>query len=245
MAVSSGHRAHHRGGTRRRNGKRKHQRHIASIVTANDGDTLSQRREIARRYAQHCDQEMRRQIRDILLEAKPKIHGRRRKPTPHQLDGIRPRNCCRARQERCRQAKAQRKPRRGRHRPRRLGPFRRTARRRPARAAETGTRTTARAKRCSGAGIAASTPTPIGLPPSSSATGPTSGTANGSTATHRTYTAPTGWREQPSGSETQQPRLGLELSVFKPEGTATIRPGGRVRAQGRTAVPKRRPKTPK
>ena len=42
-------------------------------------------------------------------------------------------------------------------------------------------------------------------------------------------TAPTGWREQPSGSETQQPRLGLDLSVFKPEGTATIRPGGRVR----------------
>ena len=42
-------------------------------------------------------------------------------------------------------------------------------------------------------------------------------------------TAPTGWREQPSGSKAQQPRLGLELSVFKPEGTATIRSGGRVR----------------
>ena len=35
-------------------------------------------------------------------------------------------------------------------------------------------------------------------------------------------TASTGWREQPSGSEPRQPRLGLELSVFKPEGTATI-----------------------
>ncbi len=42
-------------------------------------------------------------------------------------------------------------------------------------------------------------------------------------------TAPTGWREQPSGSEPRQPRLGLELSVFKPEGTATSSRGNRVR----------------
>ena len=42
-------------------------------------------------------------------------------------------------------------------------------------------------------------------------------------------TAPTGWREQPSGSEPRQPRLGLELSVFKPEGTATSSHGNRVR----------------
>ena len=42
-------------------------------------------------------------------------------------------------------------------------------------------------------------------------------------------TAPTGWRQQPSGSLPCQPRLGLELSVFKPAGTATTRPGGRVR----------------
>ena len=41
-------------------------------------------------------------------------------------------------------------------------------------------------------------------------------------------TAPTGWREQPSGSGPAQPSLGLELSVFKPERTATICPGGRV-----------------
>ena len=42
-------------------------------------------------------------------------------------------------------------------------------------------------------------------------------------------TAPTGWREQPSGSEPRQPRLGLELSVFKPAGTTTIRESGRPR----------------
>ena len=42
-------------------------------------------------------------------------------------------------------------------------------------------------------------------------------------------TAPTGWREQPSGSEPRQPRLGLELSVFKPAGSATSSHGNRVR----------------
>ncbi len=42
-------------------------------------------------------------------------------------------------------------------------------------------------------------------------------------------TASTGWRQQPSGSEPRQPRLGLELSVFKPEGTATSSHGNRVR----------------
>ena len=42
-------------------------------------------------------------------------------------------------------------------------------------------------------------------------------------------TAPTGWRQQPSGSGPAQPSLGLELSVFKLEGTATIRSRGRVR----------------
>ena len=40
-------------------------------------------------------------------------------------------------------------------------------------------------------------------------------------------TAPTGWREQPSGSG--QASLGLELSVFKPEGPATSSSGSRVR----------------
>ena len=75
LAVSSGHRAHHRGGTRRRNGKRKHQRHIASKPrnSKRRRHAVAKDREIARRYAQHCDQEMRRQIRDILLEAKPKM----------------------------------------------------------------------------------------------------------------------------------------------------------------------------
>ena len=47
--------------------------------------------------------------------------------------------------------------------------------------------------------------------------------------TRGVLTAPTGWRQQPSRTLPSQPRLGLELSVFKPEGTVTIRLGGRVR----------------
>ena len=42
-------------------------------------------------------------------------------------------------------------------------------------------------------------------------------------------TAPTRWREQPSGSG--QVSLGLELSVFKPEGTATSSHRNRVRGR--------------
>ena len=42
-------------------------------------------------------------------------------------------------------------------------------------------------------------------------------------------TAPTGWRQQPSGSEPRQPSLGLELSVFKLNGTATSSHRSRVR----------------
>ena len=42
-------------------------------------------------------------------------------------------------------------------------------------------------------------------------------------------TAPTGWRQQQSGSLPYQPKLGFELSVFKPEGTATSSHGNRVR----------------
>ena len=126
-------------------------------------------------------------------------------------------------------------------------PFRRTARPRPARAAGTGTRRTARAKRYSGAGTAISTPTPIG----------TAAVIIRNRAyvrhcewqsghTPDVLTAPTGWREQPSGSEPRQPRLGLELSVFKPEGTATSshrRQGTRPKVG--LPYPNRRPKTPK
>ena len=57
-------------------------------------------------------------------------------------------------------------------------------------------------------------------------------------------TAPTGWREQPSHSS-WQPRLLMELSVFKPEGTATSSRGNRVRGPRPDRRIERRPQTPK
>ena len=62
LSVSSSHRAHHQGSSRRRNKKRKHRRHA-----------ISKCREQGRRYAQTRDQELRRQIRAILLEPQPKM----------------------------------------------------------------------------------------------------------------------------------------------------------------------------
>ena len=63
------------GGTRRRDRKRRHQRHIAgkSRNSKRRRHAAAKNRERARRYVQQRDQEMRRQIRDILLEAQPKM----------------------------------------------------------------------------------------------------------------------------------------------------------------------------
>ena len=75
LAISSGHRAHHQGGGRRRDSKRKHQRHIAGKPrnSKRRRHAVAKDRERARRYTQLRDQEMRRQIREILLEAKPNM----------------------------------------------------------------------------------------------------------------------------------------------------------------------------
>ena len=75
LALSSGHRAHHRGGTRRRNRKRKHLRQVAGKPrnSKRRRHAAAKDRERAQRYAQRRDQEMRQQIRDIPLEAQPKI----------------------------------------------------------------------------------------------------------------------------------------------------------------------------
>ena len=75
LAVSSGHRAHHQGGDRRRNRKRKHQSHIAGKPrnSKRRRHAIAKDRERARRYAQTRDQEMRQQIRDILMEVQLKM----------------------------------------------------------------------------------------------------------------------------------------------------------------------------
>ena len=75
LSVSSGHRVHHQGSCRRRNKKRKHQRHIAGKPRESKRrrHAVSKSHDRGRRYAQTRDQDMRRQIRAILLEAQPKM----------------------------------------------------------------------------------------------------------------------------------------------------------------------------
>ena len=75
LSVSSGRRAHHQGSGRRRNKKRKHQRHIAGKPrdSRRRRRAVSKSHERGRRYAQTRDQDIRSQIRAILLEAQPKM----------------------------------------------------------------------------------------------------------------------------------------------------------------------------
>ena len=69
LAISSGHRAHHQGSGRRRNKKRQHQRHIAGKPrdSKRRQHTIARVHEQSRRYTQQRDQDLRQQIRNILL----------------------------------------------------------------------------------------------------------------------------------------------------------------------------------
>ena len=75
LAVSSGHRAHHQGSGQRRNKRRKHQRHIAGKPkdSKRRQHAISKDHDRARRYTQTRDQDLRQQIRNILLKAQPKM----------------------------------------------------------------------------------------------------------------------------------------------------------------------------
>ena len=180
--------------------KRNHQRHIAGKPrnSKRQRHAVSRFHDRGRRYAQTHDQDMRSQMRAILLEAQPKMVAIESLHPISMMSSARgitialaktlppSENSMRAlpsRPSATSENYSVRKPPNLAHQP---SPFRRTARPRPARAAGTDTQTTARAKQFSGAGTAVFTPTPIGLPPSSFATGPTSGTANGSLVIHRT-----------------------------------------------------------
>ena len=74
VSVSSGHRAHHPGAKKQGMHRRKHQRHIAGKPrnSKRRQHAVAKHRERGRRYARTRDQEMRRQIREILLEAPQK-----------------------------------------------------------------------------------------------------------------------------------------------------------------------------
>ena len=244
LAVSSGHRAHHQGGKNRRNRKRKHQRHIAGKPrnSKRRHHAVAKDRERTRRYAQRRDQETRRQIRDILREAQPKMVD---------VESLK----CINLQASARGTVA--------------APGKNVAAKRKLNEslAESAIGHIGKLLREEAAKLGIPT---VSVPPhGTSQTCPRCGDRHPSnresqavfqcrngglcaqadwTAAviirNRAYvrhcewqhghtpdvlTAPTGWREQPSGSETQQPKLGLGLSVFKPESTATIRHGGRVR----------------
>ena len=244
LAVSSGHGAHHRGGTRRRNGKRRHQRHIAGKPrnSKRRRHAVAKDRERACRYAQRRDQGMRRQIREILLEAQPKMVA------VESLHPISLMASARGTAENPnKNSKAKRKLNES--------------------LAEAAIGHVGKLLREEAAKLGIPT---VSVPPhGTSQTCPRCGDrhpnhrksqavflcrncglyahADWTAAViirNRAYvrhcewqsgftpdvlTAPTGWREQPSRSSPAQPSLGLELSVFKPEGTVTIRSGGRVR----------------
>ena len=244
LSVSSGHRAHHQGSGRRRNKKRKHQRHIAGKPrdSKRRRHAVSKSHDRGRRYAQTRDQDMRRQIRAVLLEAQPKMVA---------IESLHPISMM---------ASA---------RGTRAAPGKNVAAKRKLNEslAESAIGYVGKLLREEAAKLGIPT---VSVPPQgTSQTCPRCGDrhpnnresqavfrcrncglyahADWTAAViirNRAYvrhcewqsgytpdvlTAPTGWREQPSGSEPRQPRLGLELSVFKLEGTATSSHGNRVR----------------
>ena len=244
LAVSSGHRAYHSGGTRRRNGKRKHQRHIAGKPrnSKRRRHAVAKDQERARRYTQLRDQEMRRQIGNILLAAQPKMVA---------VECLRHINM---------NASA-------RGTAAALGKSVAAKRKLNESLAEAAIGHVGKLLREEAAKLGIPT---VSIPPhGTSQTCPRCGDRHPShhksqaefrcrncglyahadwTAAviirNRAYvrhcewqsgftpgveTGPTGWRQQPSCSMPYQPRLGMELSVFNLEGTATSSRGNRVR----------------
>ena len=244
LAVSSGGRAHHPGAKKQGKRRRKYQRRVAGKPKGSKRrrHTAAEHRRTASRYAQRRDQEMRRQIREILLEAKPKLVA---------VESLHPISMMAS----ARGTAAA--PNKGVVAKRKLNQS----------LAEAAIGHTGKLLREEAAKLGIPI---VSVPPQgTSQTCPRCGDRHPSnresqavfrcrkcslyahadwTAAiiirNRAYvrhcewrfghspdvmTAPTGWREQPSGSGPAQPRLGLELSVFKPEGTATIRSGGRIR----------------
>ena len=232
VAVSSGHRAHHRGGTQRRNSKRKHQQHIAGKPrnSKRRRHAVAKDRERARRYTQRRDQDMRRQIRDILLEAKPKLVA---------VESLHPismmsRYCSRTEQELQSQTKAQRKSRPGRHRPHWQTPHRGSRQTRPTHRLRPAARHVPDLP-------ALRRPAPEPPREPSGVPVPELWPLRPRRLDCRRYHPQPGLRpalrmavrlhrrQQPSRSLPYQPKLGLELSVFKPEGTVTSSHQNRVR----------------
>ena len=244
LAVSSGHRAHNPRSGKQRTRRRKHQHDIAGKPRGSKRrhHAVAKAREQSSRYTQRRDQDLRRQIRDILLEAKPKMVA---------IESLHPISMMAA------------------ARGTTTAPGKNVAAKRKLNEslAESAIGHVGKLLREEAAKLGIPT---VSVPPhGTSQTCPRCGDRHQNnresqavfrcrncglyahadwTAAfiirNRAYvrhcewqsgytpdvlTAPTGWREQPSGSEPRQPRLGLELSVFKPEGTATSSHQNRVR----------------
>ena len=194
-------RAHHSGAKQQGRRRKQHRRHITGKPrnSKRRRRAVAKQKERARRCSQTRDQDLRRQIREILLEAQPRM------VTVESLRGTDVKASARGTADHAgKNAAAKRKlnesylkrpsatsadcgvkkPPSWAYPPfssrRRACPVPDAgARRRPARLGDTGTRETARARRCSGVVAADSAPTPTGPPASSFATAPVCATANG------------------------------------------------------------------
>ena len=238
LAVSSGHRAHHPQSGKQRTHPRKHQHDIAGKPRGSKRrrHAVAKPRAQSGRYTQRRDQDLRRQIRDILLAAKPKMVAVESLHPISMMASARGTTTAPGKNV---AAKSKLNESLAESAISYVGKLIREAAAKlgiptvsipPQGTSQTGTGTTARAKRCSGAGLR-------------SLYAHADWTAaviirNRAYVRHCEWqsgytpdvlTAPTGWREQPSGSEPRQPRLGLELSVFKPADAATSSHGNRVR----------------
>ena len=245
LALSSGHRAHHPGAKKHGKHRRKHQRHIVGKPrnSKRRQHAVAKHRERARHYAQRRDQGMRRQIHDILLEAQPKLVA---------VESLRPISMMASTRGTAiapgRNVRGKRKLNESlaeaaighvgkllREEAAKLGiptvsvPPQGTSQTCP-RCGDRhpSNRESQAVFRCRNCGLYAHADWTAAVI-----------IRNRSFVRHcewqhgytpEVLTAPTGWREQPSGSGPAQPSPGLELSVFKPEGTATIRSGGGVRS---------------
>ncbi len=123
LAVSSEHHAHHPQSGKQRTRRRKHQHDIAGKPRGSKRrrHAVAKARAQSGRYTQRRDQDLRRQIRDILLAAKPKMVA---VESLHPISMMASARGASAAPGQNVAAKRKLKPRRGGHRPRRQTPTR-------------------------------------------------------------------------------------------------------------------------
>ena len=244
LSVSSGRRAHHQGSGRRRNKKRNHQRHIAGKprTSKRRRHAVSKSHDRGRRYVQTRDQDMRQQIRAILLEAQPKmvaiesLHPISMMASARGTIAAPGKNVAAKRKlnESLAESAIGHVGKLLREEAAKLGiptvsvPPHGTSQTCP-RCGDRHpkNRESQAVFRCRNCGLYAHADWTAAVIIRNRAYVRQCEWQSGFTP--EVLTAPTGWREQPSSSEPRQPRLGLELSVFKPEGTATSSDRNRVR----------------